>query len=42
VPEFDGNGNAVAIESLTLENEGWERDPSVQGPAESGFTLPSS
>jgi len=32
VPEFDANGNAVAIQSLKLENEGWERDPSVGEP----------
>jgi phage tail-like protein len=29
MPELDAAGNAVAIESLTLENEGWERDPDV-------------
>jgi hypothetical protein len=22
-------GNAIAIQTLTLQNEGWERDPSV-------------
>lgn len=32
-PEFDADGGPVAIASLTLENEGWERDPSVQEPA---------
>jgi phage tail-like protein len=31
-PEFDANGNAVAIEHIKLENEGWEPDPSVQMP----------
>ena len=41
VPEMDGNGNAVAIQSLKLENEGWERDSSVTEPAEPAFTLPS-
>jgi hypothetical protein len=25
MPEFDANSNAVAIESITLENEGWKR-----------------
>ncbi|MEP4053014.1 MAG: phage tail protein [Litorimonas sp.] len=29
-PEMDGNGNAVAIQSLRLENEGWERDDAVK------------
>src|ERR671937_1379635 len=26
VPDFDANANAVAIQRLKLENEGWERD----------------
>ena len=35
ISELDANGDAVAlIESLTVENEGWERDPSVQHEAE--------
>lgn len=34
LPELDANANAVAIQSLKLENEGWERDPDVQEPAE--------
>jgi phage tail-like protein len=29
LPELDGMGNAIAIQTLTLQNEGWERDPSV-------------
>ena len=29
LPELDGIGNAIAIQTLTLQNEGWERDPSV-------------
>jgi phage tail-like protein len=41
VPELDANGNAVAIQSLKLENEGWERDTSVQEPTEPSDTLPS-
>jgi len=32
VPELDGMGNAVAIQSLVLQNEGWERDESVPEP----------
>ncbi|HEX2090774.1 MAG TPA: phage tail protein [Longimicrobiaceae bacterium] len=42
LPELDGNGNAIAIQSLTLENEGWDRDTSVTEPTEPSFTLPSS
>ncbi len=42
LPELDGNGNGVAIQSLTLETEGWERDTSVQEPTEPSFTLPKS
>jgi phage tail-like protein len=35
------NGEAsVAIESLTLQNEGWERDTSVAEPAEPSFNAP--
>ena len=26
IPDLDANANAVAIEHLKLENEGWERD----------------
>ncbi|MEI6417689.1 MAG: phage tail protein [Sphingomonadales bacterium] len=41
LPELDANGNVVAIESLKLENEGWERDTSVAEPDEPSFTLPT-
>ncbi len=34
VPELDANANAVAIQTLKLENEGWERDVEVVEPAE--------
>jgi len=35
LPDLDANGqSAVAIERLTLQNEGWERDASVVAPAE--------
>jgi phage tail-like protein len=33
-PEFDANANAVAIQHIKLENEGWERDTSVTEPTE--------
>ena len=42
LPELDGAGNAVAIQTLVLENEGWERDTGVTEPTETSFTLPSS
>jgi phage tail-like protein len=35
LPELDANGNAMAIETMTLQNEGWERDLAVVEPAES-------
>jgi phage tail-like protein len=34
LPELDANANAVAIQMLKLENEGWERDLEVVEPAE--------
>ena len=34
LPELDASGNAVAIQSLKLENEGWERDMAVTEPPE--------
>ncbi len=40
LPELDASANAVAIQSLKLENEGWERDYDVSEPAEPEFTEP--
>ena len=34
LPDLDANANAVAIEHIKLENEGWERDTSVTEPKE--------
>jgi phage tail-like protein len=34
LPELDASTNAVAIQTLKLENEGWERDTSVTEPTE--------
>lgn len=34
-PEFDASANAVAIESLKVELEGWERDADTKEPDES-------
>jgi phage tail-like protein len=39
-PELDANANAVAIQTLKLENEGWERDFEVVEPSEPSFTEP--
>jgi len=32
LPDLDGGGNAIAIEQIRLENEGWERDVAVVEP----------
>ena len=39
--ELDANANAVAIQSLKLEVEGWERDFEVLEPVEPSFTNPA-
>lgn len=36
--DLDANGNAVLIQSIKLENEGWERDVAVQEPTEPTLT----
>jgi phage tail-like protein len=41
VPELDANANAVAIQTLKLENEGWERDTDVPEPSEPSFLEPA-
>lgn len=40
LPDLDANANAVAIQSIKLENEGWERDYSVIEPTEPSFVEP--
>jgi len=40
LPDLDANANAVAIQTLKLENEGWERDYEVTEPTEPTFTEP--
>ena len=32
LPDLDANANAVAIQHIKLENEGWDRDPAVVEP----------
>jgi len=34
LPELDASGNAVMIQTIKLENEGWERDTAVTEPTE--------
>jgi phage tail-like protein len=34
LPDLDANANAVAIQTIKLENEGFERDENVSEPAE--------
>lgn len=41
LPELDANANAIAIQMLKLENEGWERDVSVPEPTEQGLKPPA-
>jgi phage tail-like protein len=40
VGELDANANAVAIQTLKLECEGWERDSDTPEPQEPSFQLP--
>jgi phage tail-like protein len=42
LPDLDANANAVAIQTLKLENEGWERDQEVTEPTEQEFTDPQT
>jgi phage tail-like protein len=37
LPELDASGTAVAIQSITMQNEGWERDTSIAEPTEPNF-----
>lgn len=39
--DLDANANAVLIQSIKLENEGWERDYEVAEPSEPTFTEPA-
>ena len=37
LPDLDANSDAVMLEHIRLENEGWERDTSVVAPPEPSF-----
>jgi phage tail-like protein len=39
--DLDANANAVLIQTIKLENEGWERDYDVTEPSEPSFTEPA-
>lgn len=40
LPELDANANAIAIQSIKIEHEGWERDGQVAEPNESSIPEP--
>jgi phage tail-like protein len=42
IADLDADANAVLIQSIKLENEGWERDLSVTEPQEPSFNVPPS
>ena len=42
LPDLDANANAVAIQHIKLENEGWDRDYDVTEPQEPSFVEPAS
>jgi phage tail-like protein len=37
LPDLDANANAIAIQHIKLENEGWEIDSEVKEPKEESF-----
>jgi len=40
ISDLDANANAILIQHIKLENEGWERDYKVVEPTEDTFTEP--
>jgi phage tail-like protein len=40
VPDLDANANAIAIENIKIENEGWEREVDTAEPDETGPAPP--
>jgi phage tail-like protein len=42
LPELDANANAVAIQTIKIEMEGFERDYDVTEPTEPGFIEPAA
>ena len=41
LPDLDASANAVAIQHIKLENEGWQRDTDTVEPSEPTFTDPA-
>lgn len=41
LPDLDANGNGVAIQSIKIENEGWQIDP-IEEPTEPSYELPNN
>jgi phage tail-like protein len=41
LPDLDANANAVAIQHIKLENEGWDRDLGTKEPTEPTLTIPT-
>jgi phage tail-like protein len=39
LPDLDANANAVALQHIKIENEGWERDVAVVEPAEESLSF---
>ncbi len=42
ISDHDASANGIAIQTLTLQNEGWERDYEVTEPSEPSFTEPEA
>ncbi len=40
LPDLDANANAIAIQTIKLENEGWERDYDVKPDDEPSVNEP--
>lgn len=41
LPDLDANGEAVAIQTIQLQNEGWAQDYQEKEPKEPAFTVPA-
>jgi phage tail-like protein len=42
LPDLDAKGSEIAIQTIKIEHEGWERSYDVKEPQEPSFTEPSS
>jgi phage tail-like protein len=40
LPELDAKTSTIAIQTMKLENEGWERDDDVKEPKEPSYVVP--